>query len=93
MKKILLLFLGIAGVFPAFSAVDFPPVKTVLLEERFVTQEDIGRNWQLEQLNGAKGKVEIDYQITTPDSSPTLCLEKLNTSARISPSCPPLEAT
>ena len=79
MNKILFLlfFLCLSCLF-LFASSEFPPIKTVLFEERFATLEDINRNWQLEQLNGGKGQINIDYQIVTPDNNPTLCIKKTN---------------
>ena len=78
MNKILFLlfFLCLSCLF-LFASSEFPPIKTVLFEERFATLEDINRNWQLEQLNGGKGQINIDYQIVTPDNNPTLCYYRL----------------
>lgn len=79
MNKILFLFfLSFFCCSFLFASSEFLPVKTVLFEERFSTLEDIKHNWQLEEMNGGKGEIDIDYQTVTPDNSPTLCIKKTN---------------
>ncbi|MBQ9502018.1 MAG: hypothetical protein IJU70_07680 [Lentisphaeria bacterium] len=70
-----------AALFAAGSflrADTLPGMKTVFLEEKFSTQEDIDLHWELMSPGGAEGKAGIDGKVVTPDDNPALRLEKTN---------------
>ena len=73
-------FLFAAGILSVsiLSGGEMAEIRTVFLEEKFSTREDIDLNWELTSLNGAEGKIDIDYKVATPDDNPTLRLEKTN---------------